>query len=51
MVKIGQVFTETNKFKDYTILYMYIAKEQGQVISGDKSLIVTKRLCYFAHTL
>ena len=26
-------------------------QEQGQIILGDKILIVTKRVCYFDHTL
>ena len=38
-------------FKDYTILYTYIAMEQGQIIPGDKILFVTERFYYFNHTL
>ena len=29
MVKIGQAVSE-KKFKDYIVLYLYIAQEQGQ---------------------
>ena len=39
LVKIGQVVTE-KMFKDFTILYMYIAQGQGQIIP--KILMVTK---------
>ena len=31
-------------------LYMYIAKGQGQITSGDKIFVVTKSVCYFDHT-
>ena len=37
-------------FKDYKILYMYIAHGQGQKTPWDKILIVTKRVCFFDHT-
>ena len=48
MVKIGQAVLEKKTFKD---LYMIIAQEQGQIIPGDKIMIVTERVCYFDHTL
>ena len=41
LVKIGQALSENKIFKDYKILNMYIAKGQGQIILGDKILIVT----------
>ena len=44
MVKIDQAVSEKKTFKDYNILYIYITQE-------DKILIVTKRVCYFDHTL
>ena len=37
-------------FKDYEIfihVHLYIANGQGQILSGDKILIVTKMICYF----
>ena len=34
-------------FKDYEILYMYIAQGQGQITPGDKIFVVTKNVCYF----
>ena len=51
LVNIGQAITEKTMFKDYKILFMYIAQEQGQIAPGDKILIATKRTCYFDHTL
>ena len=51
LVKIGQAVSEKKTFKDYEILYMYIAQGQGQITQEDKSLIVTKRVNYFDHTL
>ena len=50
LVKIGQTVSE-KAFKDYAILYMYIAQAQRQITPGDKFFIVTKRVCYFDHTL
>ena len=46
----GQVVSE-KKFKDYMVLNMYIAKEQGPITTTGKSLIVTKKFYYFNHTL
>ena len=40
-VKIGQAVSEKKTFKDYDILYMYIAKGYGKIILVDKILIVT----------
>ena len=51
LVKIGQSVSGKKTFKDYEILYMYIAQGQGQIIHEDKMLIVTKRVCYYDHTL
>ena len=31
LVKIAQAVSEKKKFKNYTILYMYIAQRQGQI--------------------
>ena len=50
LVKIGQAVSEKT-FKDYKILYMYIAQGQGQITLGDKILIVTERVCYFEHKI
>ena len=49
LVKTGQAVSEKKTFKDYEILYMYIAQGQGQITQEDKILIVTKRVCYFDH--
>ena len=49
MVKIGQAVLE-KMFKDYKILYIYIAQELRQIIQEDKILTVTKRVYYFDHT-
>ena len=51
LVKIGQAVSEVKAFKDYEILFMYIAQGQGQITLDDKILIVTERVCYFDHTL
>ena len=51
LVKIGQAVTEKKTFTDYKILYMYIVQGQGEITQEDKILIVTKRVCYFDHTL
>ena len=51
LMKIGQPVLEKKTFKDYEILYMFIAKGQGQITLGDKILIVTKRVCYFDRIL
>ena len=47
LVKIGQAVSEKKTFKDYEILYMYIAQGQGQITPGDKIFVVTKNVCYF----
>ena len=31
LMKIGQVVSERKRFKDYKILYMYVAQGQGQI--------------------
>ena len=31
LVKIAQAVSENKTFKNYTIVYMYIAQEQGQI--------------------
>ena len=51
LVKIGQAVSEKKTFKDYKILYTYIAQGQGQISLGDKILIVTERVCYFDDAL
>ena len=51
LMKTGQAVSEKKKFKDYEILYMYIAQGQGQITQEDKILLVTKSVCYFDHTL
>ena len=50
LVKISQTVSEKT-FKNYTILYMYIAQWQGQITLWDKILIITKMFYYFNHTL
>ena len=35
-MKSGEAVSEKKTFKDYEILYMYIAQEQGQIIKWDK---------------
>ena len=40
LVKIGQAVSGKKTFKDYEILYMYIAQGQGQITQEDKTLIV-----------
>ena len=37
--------------KKYTILFLYIAQGQGQIIPGEQILIVTKKIFCFNHTL
>ena len=37
--------------KNYMILYIYIAQEQGHITLGNKVLIVTKSIFSFDHTL
>ena len=34
LMKIGRSVAEMKTFKDYTILYMYLAKGQGQITPG-----------------
>ena len=48
LMKIGQSVSKKT-FKDYNILYMYIAQGQGQITPGDKTFVVTKSVCYFDH--
>ena len=43
-MKIGEDVLEKKTFKDYEILYMYIALGQGQKTLGDKTLIVTEKV-------
>ena len=35
LVKIGQVFLEKKTFKDFMVLYLYIAQGQGQITPGE----------------
>ena len=51
LVKVGQAVSEKITFKDYTILYMYLAQGQGQITLGKKILIVINKFYYFNHTL
>ena len=51
LVKIGQAVSEKKKFKDYDILYMYIAQGQGQITPGDICFVITTSVYYFDHTL
>ena len=41
-MKIGQAVSEKKTFKDYEILYMYIAQGQGQITLEDRILTVTE---------
>ena len=50
LVIIGEAVSDNKTFKDYKILYMYIARGHGQIIPGDKILTVTESVCYFDHT-
>ena len=50
LVKTGQAVSE-KMFKDYEILYMYIAKGQRQITPRDKIFVGTKSVCYSDHTL
>ena len=44
MVKIAQAVSAKKTFKNYTILYMYIAQGGGQIPPpGHKIVIVTKK--------
>ena len=44
--KIGPVVSEKKTFKDYTILYIYIAQGQGQISPPPpgQTLIVTEKI-------
>ena len=46
LVKIARELSENKIFKNNAAFFMYIAQGQGQ-----KILIVTKKFCYFNHTL
>ena len=47
LVKIGQAVSEKKTFKDYTLLFMYIAKGQGRKPQGGQHI----KFYYFNHTL
>ena len=49
--KTGQAVSEKKMFKDNKIIYMNTVQGQGQITQEDKILIITKRVCYFDHTL
>ena len=51
LVIIRQEISKKKTFKDYTILYLYIAQGQVQITLGANFLIITKKLFYFNHTL
>ena len=54
LMKTGEAVLE-KKFKDFMILYLYIAQGQGQITmwvgEAAKILILTKRFYCFNHTL
>ena len=54
LVKIDRAVSEEETFKDYIILYMFIAPPPPlpytHTTPGDKMLIVIKMLCFFNHT-
>ena len=50
LVKLGQADSEKRTFTDYMILFKHIAQGQGQITTGDKILIVTKKFYNFNHT-
>ena len=47
LVKIGQVVSESKTFKNYMVLYLYTAEEQGQITTRKKKIILTKTFYYF----
>ena len=49
VVKIVQEVSEKKPFKDFTILYMYIAQGQGQITP--KILTLPKQFYFFNHAL
>ena len=49
LVKTVKAASEKKTFKDFTILYTYMAKGQGQI--APKTLTVAKQFYYFNHTL
>ena len=50
--EIAQAVLEKKSYKNYSILYMYIAQWQGQITLKEKKLlIITKIFYYFNHTL
>ena len=49
LMKIVQEVSEKETFKDFRILYMYIAEGQGQITP--KILTVSKQFYFFNHTL
>ena len=51
LVKSGQVVSEKKTFKDYTILYMYIAQGQKQITSRGYNFNCIYTFYYFNHTL
>ena len=40
--KIGPVVSDEDEFKDFTVVSIYTAQEQGQLTSGDRSLVFNK---------
>ena len=50
LVKIGRVVLEKKTFKDFLVLYLYIAQGKGRS-PGGKILILTKTFYYSNHTL
>ena len=50
LVKLGQADSEKRTFTDYMNLFKHIAQGQGQITTGNKILIVTKKFYNFNHT-
>ena len=51
LAKNGQAVSENKLLKNFEIFYMYKAQWQVQLTPWDRSLIITKRVCFFDHTL
>ena len=51
LVKTAKAVSEKKTFENYTIVYIYIAQEQGRITPGDKLFILTIWFYCFNHTL
>ena len=49
IMMMDDAVSEKKTFKDFMILYMYIAQGQGQITH--KTLMVAKQFYFFNHTL